>query len=159
MRAGIIVLCIFAAWWFTSGVVYDAAPHAWVAAGVAISAIVLAWGVRTPNQRAGRRANVGRLIFIWTGLEVLAMIVAGNVLVARHRFDLVLPVFAIIVGLHFFPLARGIPVRFYYATGGALVMLGVIGLLAPPFHLALATGSVAAVILWLSAVGLIRGVR
>lgn len=159
MRGGIIVLCIFAAWWFVSGVVYDPAPLTWVVLGLVISVIILVWGVRTPVVAMGRRANVGRLLFIWSGLEVLALIVAGNVLVARHRLDLVLPVFAIIVGLHFLPLARGIPVRFYYATGLGLVVVGLAGIAAPAFHLPLVTGVLAAVILWFSAIGLIRGIR
>lgn len=159
MRAGIIVLCIFAAWWFVSGVLYDPVPLNWIFVGLVISAIILVWGGRTSVVAMGRRSNVGWLILIWTGLEVLAMIVAGYVLAVRHRLELVLPVFAIIVGLHFVPLARGIPVRFYYATGLGLIGVGLVGITAPAFHLPLVTGLLAAVILWLSAIGLIRGVR
>ena len=45
------------------------------------------------------------------------------------------------------PLARGIPMRIYYATGAALIDVGAIALLAPPFDPLLATGLMAGVIL------------
>ena len=59
-----------------------------------------------------------------------------------------LPVGAIIVGLHFFPLARGIPVRIYHATGAGLLAVGAAGLLLPASDRPLVSGMGAALVLW-----------
>jgi hypothetical protein len=156
MRNGMIILCIFAAIWAIAGIVVGGLSPVWIALPLAISTAILLWAARQPpGARPG--PHVGRLVGIWSGVEGVAMFLAANFLVKNYHKELVMPAFAIIVGLHFLPLARGIPVRFYYGTGASLVLLGVVGLLAPlP---ALLIGGTAAVVLWASAAALAKGIR
>jgi len=156
MRFGIGVLCVFAAIWGVAGVLVDKMPAAWMALPIAVSLAVLAYALRRPDSRTEPRPHVGRLVGIWSGIEGVAMFVAANVLIATHHREALMPAFAIIVGAHFLPLARGIPVRLYYLTGAALVAVGIAGLLAP-LQVPLFVGASAAVILWASAIALARG--
>src|SRR4029079_14567844 len=72
---------------------------------------------------------------------------------------LMLPAAAIIVGLHFFPLARGIPARLYFATGGGLLLAGIVGLVLPPNERAAIVGFGAALVLWATALAIVVRVR
>jgi hypothetical protein len=156
VRTGIIILCIFAAIWAIAGIAVEHMPLVWAALPLAVSAAILLWAARQPPD-GEPGPHVGRLVGVWSGVESVAMFLAANFLIKNHLADAVMPAFAIIVGLHFLPLARGIPLRLYYATGPALVLVGVAGLLAPLG--ALVIGGMAAVIMWASAVALAKGVR
>ena len=72
-------------------------------------------------------AHVDRLVGVASAVEGVLILVAVNVLRNVGRADWVGPVVAIIVGLHFFPLARWLPARLYYATGLLLVAIGIGG--------------------------------
>jgi hypothetical protein len=161
MRGGIWVLNIFAAVWVCAGIWLGDAPQWLMVVPIALSAAIL-WRASGMTWRAvepERQKRIGRVVGIWSGVEGVAMFVTANVLINLHLRDAIMPAFAIIVGAHFLPLARGIPMRIYYATGAALIVVGAIALLAPPFHPLLATGLVAGVILWVSAILLIRIAR
>ena len=158
MRAGIVILCVFAAIWGTAGLLVDRMPVAWIALPVAVSAALLLYSMRSSGGRVAPGAHVGRLVGIWSGIEGAAMFVAANVLISTHHQRALMPVFAVIVGVHFLPLARGIPLQVYYVTGGALIAVGLIGLLGFP-HVPLFVGGASAVILWVSAATLARGAR
>jgi hypothetical protein len=147
---------VFAAICGVAGVLVDKMPVSWMALPIAVSLAVLAYALRHPDSRAEPRPHVGRLVGIWSGIEGVAMFVAANVLIATHHREALMPAFAIIVGAHFLPLARGIPVRLYYLSGTALVAVGIAGLLAP-LQVPLFVGASAAVILWASAIALARG--
>jgi len=155
MRTGIVVLCLFAAIWGVAGVLVAGAPAAWAALPIALSVVILLYARRWPGSRVEPGPHVGRLVGIWSGVEGVAMVLAASFLINAHHRDAMMPVFAIIVGAHFLPLARGVPVRIYYLTGGALIAVGLAGLLAPP-HLPLFVGLSAAAILWTSAVMVAR---
>jgi hypothetical protein len=88
---------------------------------------------------------------LWSTIEVVALLITANLLEKLHRPDLMMPCGAIIVGLHFFPLARGIPVRLYHATGAGLVIVGLAGLLLPATDRAIVVGMGAALVLWATA--------
>jgi hypothetical protein len=156
MRVGLIVLCAFATIWGVAGVLLARLPKAWIAVPLCISAAVLIYAIRSPGARLRPGPHVGRLVGIWSGVEGAVMIVAANILVNTHHRDVLMPVFAIIVGLHFLPLARGIPVPTYYLTGTAQVAVGAIALLMPP-NAPLFVGISAAGILWASVIALARG--
>ena len=156
MRGGLWILNFFALVWCAAGLFLSHQSLLWLVVPVAISGAILFWASRmmTATVSSGG-SHVGRLIAIWSTVEGVAMFVASNVLINLKMPDALMPVLAIIVGLHFLPIARGIPVRLYYATGAALMAVGTVALIAPPWHLPLATGVVAAAILWLSAIGLV----
>lgn len=155
MRGGIWVLNIFAAIWFVVGAVGAGLPWAVLAVPAVISGALIGWGLRTTGTERPRNPNVGRLVGIWSAVEGVAIFVAANVCINIGAREAIAPVIAIIVGLHFLPLARGIPLPLYYATGAALVALGLAALLFPGPERGL-TGLGAAVILWVSCALLIR---
>jgi hypothetical protein len=106
--------------------------------------------VASTSKTDGRGANIGRLVGIWSAVEGVAILLAVNLCRNLGAPDAVIPAIAIIVGLHFFPLARGIPVRLYYLTGTAMVAVGAAALLVPMPGRLLATGLGCAAVLWLS---------
>lgn len=156
MRGGIWVLNIFAATWFVVGAVGSGLPLLVLAVPAVISGALIGWGLRTTGTEPTRNPNVGRLVGIWSAVEGVAIFVAANVCMNIGAQDAVAPVIAIVVGLHFLPLARGIPLPLYYATGVALVALGLAALLLPGPERVGVTGLGAAAILWASCVLLVR---
>ena len=159
MRGGIWVLTIFAAIWGVVGVLGTGMPPVLAALPVAISAVLLFWATRqtpAPIPEAAQ-ARIGRLVGIWSAVEGVAIFVGVTVCQNIGAPHAVAPVIAIIVGLHFLPLARGIPVPLYYASGAALVATGGCALLlAEPARMAV-TGFGSAMILWVSCVALVLG--
>ncbi|WP_432523717.1 hypothetical protein [Kineococcus sp. SYSU DK006] len=59
-----------------------------------------------PEQDRQYRRRSGRAFGLVFALEVVAIVVAADLLNATGHQDLVLPVIALIVGLHFYPMAR-----------------------------------------------------
>ena len=157
MRTGIIVLNVFAALWGGAAIVSAHWPLWLIALPVLVSGGMIGWAGRALAHVGARHdaARVGRLVGIWSAVEGVAILVAVNVLNAIGRGDAIGPAIAIIVGLHFLPLARGIPVRLYYATGGAIVLAGALALLLPGPERLPAAGVAAALILWASALAII----
>lgn len=158
MRGGVWVLNIMAFVWGAAGILVAHAPLWWMVVPAILSVASVLHAQRATHGQPPHveGEHVGRLVGIWTGIEGVAIFLAANVLINLHRPDAVMPAIAIIVGLHFLPLAKGIPVRLYYATGAALVAIGAVALVAPPWHLPLATGASAALVLWLSSAALVR---
>ena len=157
MRTGIIVLNVFAALWGGAAIVAAHRPLWLIALPVLVSAGMIGWAGRALRHVGARpdAARVGRLVGIWSAVEGVAILIAVNVLNAIGRGDAIGPAIAIIVGLHFLPLARGIPVRLYYATGGGIVLAGALALVLPPGERLPAIGLAAALILWISAATII----
>jgi hypothetical protein len=159
MRGGIWVLTIFAAIWGVVGVLGTGMSPVLAAIPVAISATLLFWATRqasAPIPEAAQ-ARIGRLVGIWSAVEGVAIFVGVTVCQNIDAPHAVAPVIAIIVGLHFLPLARGIPVPLYYLTGAALIATGSGALLlSEPARMA-ATGFGSAIILWISCAALVLG--
>jgi hypothetical protein len=103
----------------------------------------------SPEEDARR----GRLVGIASGGEGLAIFLAMNVLGNLGLIDYGAPVIAIIVGLHFVPLAKWLPARLYYGTSALLIALGICGfaIQAPDRRLLIVSVS-AACVLWLTCV-------
>lgn len=152
MRTGLWILNVMAAFWCAGALFFSRLPPWWAAPAIAISAAILLW---TRDASDGRedadRSHVGRLVAIWSSVEGVAIFVAANILVNLHMAERLLPTMAIIVGLHFLPLARGIPARIYYGSGAALILVGAAGWLLPAGDAPLITGLLAAATLWVSA--------
>jgi hypothetical protein len=148
VRIALVVLSIFAALWAWAAIRFSGGAAGLVVIPIAISLALLALGWRGSGLVPSRGPHVGKVVGLWTGIEVAALIVTANVLGHSHRADLMMPLGAIIVGLHFFPLARGIPVRAYHATGAGLIAAGLVGLLLPAGERPLVVGLSAAIVLW-----------
>src|ERR1044072_1284314 len=153
MRNAIIVLNLFAAVWGAAAILGAHLPLWLIAAPILVSGAMLAWSGRAlrnvaPRPDAGR---VGRLVGIWSAVEGVAIFATVTALQNLDMVDAIGPAIAIVVGLHFVPLARGIPAPLYYATAGAMVLAGAAALLLPGPERLPATGIAAALILWASA--------
>lgn len=131
----------------------------WPAAGLTLTALALlasflsvrrAVGpepvlILTPAEQ-GREAREGR-VFVWVnGAQGVAIFLMINFCINLHRPGYIAPLFALIVGLHFFVLAPALKTRSLWAIGILLCLLVVVTLLAVPQPL------------WRAAVGLGSGV-
>ncbi len=154
MRGAIWVLNIFATIWGVIGL----AGFGWPAKAVptAISVMVITWASRipAPERTAADAKRIGRLIGIWTMVEGIAIFATFALTPVLGMPDAAVPILAIVVGLHFLPIARGIPTPVYYATGSAMIATGAIALLLPAADRHAATGIPCAIILWASCVAI-----
>jgi hypothetical protein len=148
MRIGLLVLAFFAAAWASMALVLLHHGPGWIALPIALSLALTVWGWRSTGMIASRGPHVGKLVGRWSAIEVAGIIIAGNVLHYFHRDDLTVPAAVAIVGLHFFPLARGIPVRLYHATGAALLAVAIGALLFPAADRPVVACIGAALVLW-----------
>ncbi len=82
----------------------------------------------TPERRR-ERARRGNIIGIVTAIQAVLILLALHVLRLAHSLDLLAPLVALIVGLHFLAFARLFPAWLYYLTSILLLALGVVGFL------------------------------
>lgn len=115
---------------------------------------------------AAEGKRYGRIFGLVFGLEMVIIALGSSLLNVLHYPEFVMPFVAIVVGAHFFPLARLFHVHLYSVTGALLVLTGVIVMLAVPVHTQVGNlpawdalvGSMCAVILWLTGLyALLRG--
>src|SRR5689334_13613041 len=142
-----------AIWWIVGAAQSGRGSLMMYAASIVISGLMvaLAWrrggGSAGPEERKRRR----RIVAIASAVEAVAIFAAVRVLVHLGRRDLIAPAVAIIVGVHFLPLARWFPAPIYYLTGALLVAVGIAGVGVQDLPARILTiGIGAAAILWLS---------
>ena len=143
---GAATMFAFGVLWLVLGVLSTPLPS-WVRPVLLLTGLLLAGcGSATAKHavtlyhRASRPAEaenqwsrpVRRRFGLISGLEGVAIFVVILLLNLAHRPEAVSPAIAIIVGLHFFPLARLFGRPLYYATGTVGCAIGVIGLLISP---------------------------
>lgn len=123
-----------------------------------IALVGAAWR-RMPDdspERRRERAKRGYIIGVVTGVQAMLILLTLYVLHLVGRTDLLAPIVAIIVGLHFLTFARFFPAYLYYFTAALLVALGVAGLFFEASNARLLTLSVAAAaILWLTCIAVL----
>lgn len=151
VRPILLILTGFAAAWACAALRLSGGPPALLFLPIALSVALLAWGWRGSRTFAQNGRNVRKTVALWSSIEVVALVVTANLLQILGRGDLAFPLAAIIVGLHFLPLARGIPVRLYYATGAGLLLAGGAGLLVGAHERPMVVGFGAALTLWATA--------
>ena len=159
MRVVLIVLTAFAAAWAWAALRLSGGAPALILIPILLSLALVAAGWRGSRSIRSGGPRVGKLVALWSTIEVVALLVAANAVQYLDRGDLLFPAAAIIVGLHFFPLARGIPVRLYYATGAGFLAAGLGGLLVPAAQRPMAVGASAALVLWATALVVVLRVR
>ncbi|HZR39101.1 MAG TPA: hypothetical protein VFB12_03225 [Ktedonobacteraceae bacterium] len=171
--SGIFVATIFGAFWGLSATVF-LSDVVRVSAYVLIGLVTLAFfGVGTQllrysrklsstvtREEAVRLKSVRRGFVIVSVAEVVLIVLAVALLGRSGASHFTLPVIALIVGVHFLPLARLFNVRVYYLTGALLSLLSLIALVALLLGLQLAGPSPnnwslfvsvgAALVLWLT---------
>ena len=160
-RSGIIILNIFAALWAVLAL-HEAQQPWWEMLFPAFLSIgLINWAmVRTANDAKPDpevRKRTMRVVAMASAAEGLLIFVAVNVLAYLHHTDLTIAVIAVIVGIHFWPLARGLKAPIYWTTGLVMVLVAIGCVLAittqPLRDVAIAFGS--AIILWLSACAIV----
>ena len=85
---------------------------------------------RTPEERAMLRPFLIVLI-----AEIVALMVVNPICAIAQRLDLIVPLDVLIVGLHFFPLARIFHVRRYHWLGAAFCGMTLLTLTVVPASL------------------------
>lgn len=117
----------------------------------AVIAVVAVRTMRRKEQTPARSARKDRVIMWSSAAEGIGIFIAANVVINLGRPELLLPAIALIVGLHFLPMAHLIPFRPFYALAGALLVAAALGfVLHQPIGAGIA-GFVAAFILWTAA--------
>lgn len=148
---GIAVCGLFAALWTNwAGPMLSELPTCkWIAvlAVAALSGTLLFAGVATirrgrrlPRATGTREAaprGTRRKFVVILILEILALNVAAYLLIGHHMVQYLAPAVALVVGLHFLPLAKIFRVPHYYATATAMTLAGIVAAMA------IATGSAA----------------
>ena len=103
-----------------------------------------------PSQRAERA-------IMWSTIgEGVGLFLASNIVMNLHRPELLLPAMALVVGLHFLPIAYAAAFRPFYLLGAALILAAIVGIvIAPPTGGGVA-GLMAALGLWTAAAIAVR---
>jgi hypothetical protein len=157
MLGGNLVLVVMAAVWCDLGFVLTRAPWSWFVVppvvSVAILIIALRVFARVPARSAEERRRIGKLVGLWSAAEGIAFAIVGTILANTGLMARIPAALAVIVGLHFLPLARGTPNRLYYATGTAMMAAGLANMVAPAEFGVRALAIACALILWGTAVG------
>ena len=107
---------------------------------------------RIDNQtpQAKRRSRLFNLI---NAGQWVTIFVVASILNLLHRKDLILPAVILVIGLHFFPLARLFAYRPHYVTGITLIALALTYPLFSDKGAQSASGALwTGVVLWLSAI-------
>jgi hypothetical protein len=150
------IMAAFATLWWCLGLA-QSGHGSWtaIAVGFAASAALVVLAARQPALPApggdANRRRINRLVGIASGAEGVAILVAINVLAALGRQDLINPAIAIVVGLHFLPLARWLPAPGYYLTALLMCALGMAACLVTDLAgRQLLTGAGMAALLWLT---------
>lgn len=136
-----------------------ALPLQWSGAAIGLpflvfAVIVLAAAlvIRMPSIGFTLSRQAKRAILWSSTAEGIGIFVAVNLVNNLGHPELLLPAIALVVGLHFFPIAYAVPFHFFYLLGAALLAAAACGFaIAPPLGSAIA-GFAAAGALWLAAV-------
>ena len=126
----------------------------------AISIFVAGWrqyqenrSARTGQEDSPAQKKAGRIFYIVNITQWVAILVVANVLVNLGLKDWVLASVIVIVGLHFFPLAKAFGNPLLNFTGAAMIVLAIGYPLIAPGGAANPVGCFGAgVILWASAI-------
>jgi hypothetical protein len=153
MFIGICILATFACGWCILGLVAAQLPRWWLVLPPLLSAGLIWLGSRAVAVAGppGMSARIGRTVGLWSGIEGVAIFIAIGVALRTKRPGAIAPVVAIIVGMHFLPLAYAMPFPAYYATGTALISIGCIGFWLRQAQTKIFVGLAAAIVLWTTA--------
>ncbi|WP_158883761.1 hypothetical protein [Rhodanobacter sp. L36] len=96
-----------------------------------------------------------RLFFAIFAAEFILIFAAANVLASQHATQYLMPVIAMVVGLHFYPLASLFRARQFYVTASVMTLAGLVGVLALSAHVTsnpvnVVVDAICAATLWLT---------
>ena len=88
---------------------------------------------------------------MWSSVaEGIGLFLAANIVINVHRPDLLLPSMALVVGLHFLPIAFAAPFRPFYLLASVLILAAVLGFILPAPSGGEVAGFAAAAALWVA---------
>ena len=157
MKIGIAILSAMAGTWAGWSLYAGHTGH-WAYVGGLIVALIpmLLMMRRCFAPRTTEEARrMGRLVGLASFVEVVAIVVGVQILAHAGRSDLIVCLIAAVVGLHFFPLARWMPMPKYYLSGLALLAAACVGVVIPAEYRVVFVAGAASVVLWLTALNLV----
>ncbi len=136
MVTGAIIMSFFAAIWFALGM--RGAGESWgvAAIGVGVSALTILAAMHAQRGAVPRSAaeekRIGKVVGWASFFEGITIPVASIACGMAGRPDLTMAAIAVIVGLHFLPMAYFLNKPGFYASALAIMVLGIGGALALP---------------------------
>jgi hypothetical protein len=126
-------------------------------AAVALAAAMV---IRRPGEGISPSARAERVI-MWSSIgEGVGLFVAANLAINLGHRELLLPAMALVVGLHFLPIAFAVPFRPFYVLGLALLGASAFGFAAGPQYGGTVAGFAAAAALLVAAlIAVVRDAR
>lgn len=131
--------------WHLSGVALALPFVGFILIGFAASYVI-----RSPGEGIKPSPKEERAIMWSTIGEGVGLFIAANIVMNLHRPDFLLPSMALVVGLHFLPIAFAAGFRPFYFLGTALVVAAIIGFIVKAPTGGEIAGFAAAVALWLA---------
>lgn len=152
---GAIIVASFALLWVAAGA-HQLGRHWFVSLlsiSILISAGIIIAAIRAPFPKHPGEFN-GAIYGIVVTLEVIAIIIAVVLLNRPGRKQYLIPVIALIVGVHFFGMVPALGANEFWWIGGALCALSLLTMLILPRKFwAAVVGIGCAMILWFSTLG------
>lgn len=142
MTTGAVVMFVFGVVWLLIGLLRGRPSPAWLRlsllfVGIALGASIATLGVRASRiprnaspataQQIANNREIGRHYYVVFGIELAAILLAVVALKAIHYPDYILCGIALIVGVHFFPLAALFKAPVYYGTALLGCAIGLVG--------------------------------
>lgn len=120
--------------------------------GFALIALAAVLVIRLPGAGVTLPEKAEKAIMWATIGEGVGLFLAANFAINLHRQDLLLPAMALVVGLHFVPIAIAAAFRPFLALGGALILAAVAGFLIGAPAGGEVAGFAAALALWVASI-------
>ena len=115
-----------------------------------LTSLAASYVIRAPGEGIKPTPKEERAI-MWSSIgEGVGLFLAANIVINLHRPDLLLPSMALVVGLHFLPIAFAAGFRPFYVLGTALVVAAIMGFIVEAPTGGEVTGFMAAGALWLA---------
>lgn len=125
-------------------------------AGFALIGLAAAYVIRLPGHSITPSEKAQRAI-TWSSIaEAIGLFLASNVVVNLHHPELLLPAMALVVGLHFLPIAFAATFPPFYLLGSALILVAIAGFVSRPPTGGEIAGLGAAAGLWVAAIMAVR---
>lgn len=96
-------------------------------AGFILIGLAATYVIRSPGTGIKPSPKEERAIMWSTIGEGVGLFLVANIVINLHRPDLLLPSMALVVGLHFLPIAFAAAFRPFYVLGAALIIASIAG--------------------------------
>ncbi|HUD90227.1 hypothetical protein [Sphingobium sp.] len=120
-----------------------------------------AWQVIRQPGGGSALSEKAKRILMWSSIgEGIGIFIAMNIVINMDRPEWRPPAMALVVGLHFLPIAYGAAFRAFYILGAVLIAVALVGFVLPTPYGGEFAGVAAALCLWVtSAISVLRDKR